>query len=115
MNSEFVQAWWPVVAFGLSAIGFVASLLVKSSVSKETADLRKEVANHHDRLTKIEGAISVLPNRDDMHTLSQQNAELVGELKALKVQVSGVADTMKATQQSVQRINDYLLNDKAHS
>ena len=115
MNSEFVQAWWPVVAFVLSAIGFVASMWVRSQVAKDTADIRKDISAQHDRITRLEGVTSNLPGREDVHKLALQSEGLAGDIKAVKAQLEGMAQTLAATQASVQRVTTWLLDEKGHT
>ncbi|MCY1306800.1 hypothetical protein D9M70_566820 [compost metagenome] len=41
---------------------------------------------------------------------SQQLAELAGDMKAIKAEISGLARELAPLARSVDRINDYLLN-----
>lgn len=114
---EFLRAWSPVVAVGLSAVGAFFAYFVrqesKSAIRGTARELHKRLDDQHDRITRLEGAMDTLPTREDFHELSIANAKLSGEMKALLEKIGGMHETLVTTQRSVQRINDFLLQQKA--
>jgi len=70
----------------------------------ETA-LSKALAEHASRLDKVETALTYMPSKDDM-------SELKGDVKALKESQIGVRSELSGIKASVDRMNEYLLNNR---
>jgi hypothetical protein len=125
--NPWVQTWFPVFQFcvSMAAIALAAYVhsVVQSRVNKAESAIYDHISSvsgglaqrankHEHRLTKLESVLDGTPQRADFHELAKHLAALNGDLKALRAETDSVRDTLRATQSSVQRINDYLLNEK---
>lgn len=114
--SEFVHDWSPLLAVLISSLVGIASYFIRSEsrtlVQKAEANVIAQVNAHHDRLLRLETSMDTLPTRDDFHKLAIANTDMIGEMKAIKVAMQGLHETVAATRASVQRVNDYLLHHK---
>ncbi|GAA5784688.1 DUF2730 family protein [Chitiniphilus shinanonensis] len=72
--------------------------------SRDAAD-KREVAELRERMTRAEERISQIPDDDMVH-------ELAGDMKAVRVELTGIRDAIGPLSRSVERINDYLLHKK---
>lgn len=63
----------------------------------------------NDRLAKAEGRCDALTPREDFHAALMKLGEMGGDLKAMLAKMTSMDGEMKATQRSVERVQDYLL------
>ncbi len=114
MNTSATGFPFVSTLFGVAA-AFAAGWVRREALSAIASSEAKVIAtvnDHHARLAKLEAAADTLPTRDDFHTLALANADMIGEMKALKEAMKGMHETLNATQRIVQRVNDYLLDHK---
>lgn len=115
--NDIIQTWSPIVFTIVSAVIAVGIYWVRNTAKRETevacGDLDKRLDEHHDRISKVESKIDDLPKSADIHALALSLERLSGEVRAQSVKLTAVQETSTAMQKSVQRINDYLLNEKA--
>ena len=53
-----------------------------------------------------------LPTSDQFTELAGELAELAGDMKAIKVEIAGVTKALDPLARAVERMNEYLLNNK---
>jgi len=70
---------------------------------KGLSELGEKVDGINNRLTKVEGEMQHLPDKDSQHRLELNMAELLGDMKQM-------AEAQKATTRTVVRMEEYLLN-----
>jgi hypothetical protein len=82
-----------------SAIGFYSWLIGRQAASnKELLELRT-------RVTTLEAQVHSVPSKADL-------AELAGGVKAVRAELHGTRDVLQAMARSVDRINQFLLEQK---
>jgi len=67
---------------------------------------------HANRLTVLEQKITVLPDKDDMHSLQIEMAKMTGALGQMQAVMEGNAKIMDRLETIVTRHEDHLLNGK---
>lgn len=77
----------------------------KASSKLEARQLADRLSSQDNRILILEQQMLHMP---DIH----QMAELVGDMKAIKVELAGVAKELAPLSRSLDRINDYLLNGR---
>lgn len=90
------------VAVGL----FSLSASRRASSKAEAEALSARLATQDTRIVTLEQQILHLPD-------SQQLADLAGDMKAIKAELSGLARELAPLTRSVDRINDYLLSARS--
>lgn len=114
--NEFVQTWWQPVSSLAAIIAAAAALWVRNTAKAENAEaiqsLKDRQDEHDERLTRLEAAFENMPQRSDFQKLGDHLHELAGDMKAQTAELHGMKDVLRATQISVQRVNDFLLNEK---
>lgn len=137
MTVESAMTWFPMVQWllTLGALGF--AYWVRSTVhgrvaeceedykgreaamSKRIADgeaaLHQRINDVRERLTRLEAAYDAMPRRQDVHEIALTCTQLAGTMTAFKTEMSDAKEVMRATQASIQRVNDFLLNEKKNS
>lgn len=117
MLNEAVHAWFPVIAGVFSIVATLGLYFIRNEtrrlVDASEKRIEKRLDHQHERLAKLEGALETLPSRADFHNLALANRDMAGDLKSMKVKIDGMHETMITTQRSVQRVNDFLLNEKS--
>ena|ERR1051326_3047372 len=98
-------------------VNYVAQSRVNKSASEiyERLNRQGEVTaerlnGHADRLTKLEARVAHLPHGDDVHKIAITCTELVGEIKALKVELKGMAEMHRVTDATVRRVEGYIVD-----
>lgn len=81
----------------------------------EMRGVNSSLTGHAERIVRLEASFENLPQRIDLQRMNDQLSNVSGDVKALTVELHAVRDTLKATQASMQRVNDYLLNDRHKS
>lgn len=119
--------WSAVVEAGLAFLAFIGAgisvwvtLRINDTVEAAVTDVRvKEinplkltVINQHEEILKLQGLCAQQATRDDFHNIAIQIERLAGEVKTVNVSIKNVQDSQAATQKAVQRVDDYLLNEK---
>lgn len=94
-----------VLLVGLLSFLFQFGLGIYVFVSNRQAAKDKELQETKERLTKVEERVRNMPD----HIVI---SELAGDMKALKEQVAGLKDVISPLAKAVDRVNDYLLNNK---
>ncbi|MCY1375766.1 hypothetical protein D9M68_653980 [compost metagenome] len=97
-----------LIRVGQFAFTVVVGVFSLSAARK--ASSKAEAQALADRLSTQDSRILVLEQRMDHLPDSQQLAELAGDMKAIKAEISGLARELAPLARSVDRINDYLLN-----
>ena len=64
------------------------------------------------RATRLEAALQNMPSHADLTKLNLEIAELSGDIKAIGQSINGLQATLPRMEESLGRINDYLLNHK---
>ena len=64
------------------------------------------------RATRLEAALQNMPSHADLTKLNREIAELSGDIKAIGQSINGLQATLPRMEESLGRINDYLLNHK---
>lgn len=100
-----MQPSYVVVAISLISFLFNFGLAVYVFISNRQAAKDKELQETKERLTKVEERVRNMPD----HIVI---AEISGDMKALKEQVAGLKDVISPLAKAVDRVNDYLLNNK---
>lgn len=93
------------VAVGLFSI----SAARKASSKAEAEQLAMRLSGQDNRITVLEQRLDHLPGREQLSELANELADLAGDMKAIKVEISGVAKALDPLTRSVDRINDFLL------
>lgn len=93
--------------FGFTVlVGLFSIASARRASSKADADaLAQRLAGLDTRIVKVEQQLLHLPD-------GKQLADLAGDMKAVKVELAGVARELAPLARSLDRINDYLLNNK---
>ncbi|WP_236200259.1 DUF2730 family protein [Pseudomonas pseudonitroreducens] len=77
----------------------------RSSTKAEADQLTDRLSSQDNRILTLEQQMLHLPD-------SQQLSELVGDMKAMRAELSGLAKALDPLTRSVDRINDYLLSER---
>jgi hypothetical protein len=80
-------------------------------VSMES-DIDTKLDNHSARITGVETTVRHLPTTRDIAELRTMVADVSGKLSGVTAEVSGIHHLLKPLQESVNRINDYLMSSK---
>jgi hypothetical protein len=98
-----VREWGGALAF----LGGVAVLLISTRfpTKAELAGVSRKVESLEDRVSKIEGEMEHLPDREVTHRLELSLTEMKGELAAMNEKLRPVAATMT-------RMQDFLMERK---
>lgn len=80
-------------------------------ISIET-DIDNKLENHGSRITGVETTVRHLPTTRDISELRNMVADVSGKLSGVTSEVSGIHNLLKPLQESVNRINDYLMSNK---
>ena len=91
----------------ISLIAFLCNfaLGVYVFISNRQAAKDKELQEAKERLTKVEERIRNMPDHELIYEMS-------GDIKALKESVSNLREVISPLAKAVDRVNDYLLNNK---
>ncbi|MDH0095871.1 DUF2730 domain-containing protein [Ectopseudomonas hydrolytica] len=84
----------------------------KASSKVEAEALAQRLAGQDNRLTVLEQQMKHLPTSDQFTELAGELAELAGDMKAIKVEIAGVTKALDPLARAVERMNEYLLNNK---
>ncbi|WP_275629822.1 DUF2730 family protein [Pseudomonas sp. 273] len=85
-------------------VGLYSLAAARRSSSKVEADqLEERLQDQNNRILVLEQCVEHMPD-------GKQLADLAGDMKAIKVELAGVAKSLDPLIRSVDRINDYLLN-----
>ena len=95
LNFSFTAVQWVVV----TALGIYTWFINRQAASgKELLELRT-------RIVSLEEHVRHLPDQTAV-------TELLGDMKAVRAELSGVKDALAPLARSLDRINDYLLREK---
>lgn len=99
--------------FAFTALVGLYSLLAsrRSSSKAEAEQLATRLTNQDNRILVLEQSMKHLPDSEQLAELADELGELAGDMKAIKVELAGVAKALDPLTRSVDRINDYLLNN----
>lgn len=73
--------------------------------------LATRLTGQDNRILMLEQSMKHLPDSEQLTELAGELADLAGDMKAIKVELAGVAKALDPLTRSVDRINDYLLNN----
>jgi hypothetical protein len=110
MGFDAWRFWWDIAQFAVTAaVGFYVYISNRQRVTQERlVTLEREVDgrldDHAERITKLEGRVEYLPTHGDLQSIREG-------LSAQNALISGMAESLAALRQSVDRINDYLLSN----
>ena len=95
------------VKFGFSVLQWVCmfGLALYTFMSNRSAARAKEVDDVSDRVLVLEEHIRHLPSKDLVQKLD-------GDMKAIRSELQGLRGEISPLVKSVDRINDYLMNNK---
>ena len=98
--------------FVFTAVVGLYSLMAsrRSSSKAEAEQLATRLTGQDNRILVLEQRINHLPDSEQLTELAGELADLAGDMKAIKVELAGVAKALDPLTRSVDRINDYLLN-----
>jgi hypothetical protein len=119
--SAIVEVFLAVAALAGAAVSlWVTSKIddkVDAAVEKvredEIVPLQKKIGKQHDEIADLKTQCAKQATREDVHSLAMNLEKALGEIKAIRTGMDDMRDQARTTQASVQRVNDYLLNDKA--
>ena len=93
-------------------MGLYSLLASRRSSSKADAEqLASRLTGQDNRILVLEQSMKHLPDSEQLAELADELGELAGDMKAIKVELAGVAKALDPLTRSVDRINDYLLNN----
>lgn len=118
--SAVVEAALAIFAFIGACISVWVSSRIDAKVdaaietvrTTEIAPLKRALAAQHEVTAELKAMCAQQATREDFHKLGMQLEKALGEFKAMTVKVTDLGEEQKATRTSVQRVNDYLLNNK---
>ncbi|RSN84441.1 hypothetical protein EA770_02465 [Acinetobacter baumannii] len=95
------------IVIGITLISFLFNfgLAVYVFISNRQAAKDKELQETKERLSRLEERVSNMPDH-------QVISVMAGDMKALKESVAGLKDVIAPLAKAVDRVNDYLLNNK---
>lgn len=89
------------------SLGLYTLVVARRSASKAESEKQAErMAGQDQRIFAVEQQMLHLPT-------AQQMSELAGDMRAIQVEITGLAKALDPLTRSVDRINDYLLREKA--
>ena len=99
--------------FAFTALVGLYSLMAarRSSSKAEAEQLATRLTGQDNRILMLEQSMKHLPDSEQLTELAGELADLAGDMKAIKVELAGVAKALDPLTRSVDRINDYLLNN----
>lgn len=89
---------------------FSISSARKASSKAEAEQLTTRLNGQDNRILVLEQQMKHLPTSEQLTELSSELAEVAGDMKAIKVEITAVSKGLDPLTRSVDRINDYLLN-----
>ncbi|WP_312466986.1 DUF2730 family protein [Stutzerimonas nitrititolerans] len=96
------------VAVGLFSI----SSARKASSKAEAEQLAQRLNSQDEKILVLQQQLKHLPDSEQLTELAGELAELAGDMKAIKVEISGVTKALDPLARAVERMNEYLLNNK---
>lgn len=96
------------VAVGLFSI----SSARKASSKADAEQLARRLNSQDEKILVLQQQMKHLPTSEQMTELSSELAEVAGDMKAIKVEVAGVNKALEPLARAVERMNEYLLNNK---
>ncbi len=118
MDIKQLEFMFQVMQFiGTGAIGVYVYISNKNRVTNERMtsmekDIDDRMDNHGQRLARMEATVEHQPTTADMAKLSDMIAQLSAQVHGLAANVNGIHHQLKPIQESISRVNDYLLNNK---
>jgi len=93
-------------------VGLYSLMAARRSSSKvEAEQLATRLTGQDNRILVLEQRIDHLPDSDQLTELAGELADLAGDMKGIRAELAGVAKALDPLTRSVDRINDYLLNN----
>ncbi|MFI8609504.1 DUF2730 family protein [Pseudomonas sp. NPDC077649] len=96
------------VAVGLFSI----SSARKASSKADAEQLAGRLNGQDNRILVLEQRMNHLPDSEQLTELAGELADLAGDMKAIKVEIAGVTKALDPLARAVERMNEYLLNNK---
>ncbi|WP_213664290.1 DUF2730 family protein [Stutzerimonas stutzeri] len=96
------------VAVGLFSI----SSARKASSKAEASALAQRLNSQDEKILVLQQQLKHLPDSEQLTALAGELADLAGDMKAIKVEISGVTKALDPLARAVERMNEYLLNNK---
>lgn len=129
MNPSDIKDWLGIVntmlALGVGAYAFLTrqGKEAQAKVERIEADLKAAVADRdrkidilEDRVSRVEGQIGTLPDRDQMHRVELEMERMRGSLNQLSTELRGSIETLgerlKPVAAMASRAHEVLLEDR---
>ncbi|EPO8089452.1 DUF2730 family protein [Pseudomonas aeruginosa] len=96
------------VAVGLFSI----SASRKASSKAEAEQLARRLNSQDEKILVLQQQMKHLPDSEQLTELAGELADLAGDMKAIKVEIAGVTKALDPLARAVERMNEYLLNNK---
>jgi hypothetical protein len=94
-------------------VGAYSISSARKASSKEEADqLTSRLNGQDNRILVLEQQMKHLPTREQVTELALDMAELAGQMNSVKVEIEGVNKSLEPLTRAVERMNEYLLNNK---
>lgn len=91
---------------------FSISAARKASSKADAEQLAQRLNSQDEKILVLQQQMKHLPTSEQMTELSSELAELAGDMKAIKVEIAGVTKALDPLARAVERMNEYLLNNK---
>ncbi|PTS85499.1 DUF2730 domain-containing protein [Pseudomonas sp. HMWF032] len=94
-------------------VGAYSISTARKASSKEEADqLTARLNGQDNRILVLEQQMKHLPTSEQLTELSSELAEVAGDMKGIKAEIAGVTKALDPLARAVERMNEYLLNNK---
>ncbi|HEJ6187108.1 TPA: DUF2730 family protein [Pseudomonas aeruginosa] len=84
----------------------------KASSKVEAEQLAQRLNCQDEKILVLQQQMKHLPDSEQLTELAGELAELAGDMKAIKVEIAGVTKALDPLARAVERMNEYLLNNK---
>lgn len=109
MNFEFDLTITMSLVLSVIVIGFTWFRTRRHDVDDRFKTGSDRMDRHDNRITVLEQAITVMPDKDDMHRLQLEMVKMTGSLGQMQAVMEGNAKIMERLETIVSRHEDHLL------
>lgn len=101
-----------------AGVGFYVHLsnrhrVTNERISKLEEKIDSRLDDHESRLTRNEERVSHLPGVDAVQQVRELVTRVGGDVRGLQAEVAGLRELVKPMQNTIQLVNEYLLNHKS--
>lgn len=106
---DLVLKWVPAVLAVANFVVLWVGWSMKRIADEALDTVRGDLAEHEERIIRLEETVKALPSSRDVTRLREDIAKLSGDVKALSRDVQGVSDAGKTVQKGLDFLNQYLM------